>query len=265
MKKEVEEAFRTVVEETFEDYLLFACINGRAALDLDEPGESDIDIFVVLDDDIPADIFREKWEVFVRAYRDIHIQYNYKYYIPFPGDFLTFAQLKECGAGRGFDIRDGRLSVEPVPLEKESYEHDFLIFRSMLIIGRFLTGDSILFNEAKQMALETTVKFIFYRDYILNINEIVVKLKENHNFGFDERYEPVFSRIMKPSVEAVVNRLLLLDYITYLPSKEYFQATEKIQEWGVSIIKRKWQSEHLLKWGLPYFKKKRAEIFREDQ
>ena len=243
---------------------MFACINGRAAFDLDEPGESDIDVFVVLDDDIPADIFREKWEVFVKAYRDIHIQYNYKYCIYFPGDFLTLSQLKECVNGRGFDIRDGRLSVEPLPLEKESYEHDFLIFRSMLIIGRFLTGDSILFNQAQQLALETTIKFIFYRDYILNTNKIIVKLKENHDFGFDERYEPVFSRVMEPSVDVAVNRLLLLDYITYLPSKEYFQATEKIQEWAASIIKRKWQSEHLLKWELPYFKKKRAEIFKED-
>lgn len=265
MKKEVEEEFRKIVEEIFEEHLVFACINGRAAIDLDKLGESDIDVFVVLDDDIPANIFKEKWEAFVRKYRDIHIQFGYKYNIHFPGDFLTLSQLKECVSGRGFDIKSGKLSVEPISLEKESYEHDFLIFRSMLIIGRFLTGDIVLFKQAKQLALETTVKFLFYREYILNIHEIVFKLKKNHNFGFDERYEPVFSHIIKPAVEDTVDRLLLLDYVIYMPSKKWFQATEKIQEWATSIIEETWHSQHLLKWGLPFFKRKRAEIFEEVQ
>ena len=267
MKKEIWKKFRKVVEEIFEDYLVFACINGRAAVDLDETGESDIDVFAVLQDDIPTNVFREKWETFVRAYRDIHIHFGYKYDTDFPGDFLTLSQLKECVSGRGFDIRNGKLFVEPIySKEEESYEHDFRIFRSMLTIGCFLTGDNLLFTQAKQLAVETTVKFILYRDHLLSTKEIILKLKEKKEiFGFDERYEPVFSCIMRPAVENTINRLLLLDYITYKSIERQFQATERIQEWATSIVKRTWISSHLLEWDLPFFKKKRTEIFKELQ
>jgi predicted nucleotidyltransferase len=265
VKKEVRKEFRKTVQENFKDYLVFACINGRAAVDLDEPGKSDIDVFVVLQDIIPMEIFRDKWEAFVRAYRNIHIRFGYTCDTHFSGDFLTFCQLKECVSGRGFDIKDEKLFVAPISFEKESYEHDFLIFRSMLIIGSFLAGDNILFKQAKELSLETTVKFIFYRDHFASLEEVVFKLKENNNFGFDDRYEPVFSRIIKPEVKDIVNRLLLLDYITYVPSENWFQATERIQEWATSIIKRRWHSRHLLEWDLPFFKDKRAEIFKEFQ
>ena len=183
----------------------------------------DIDICVVLNDSIIKKQveFRKKWKKFVIGYRDIHIKYGFKSDNAFPGDFLTVSQTYDVVSGRGFVKKAGQIYIQPMGnITDESDENDYRIFRSMFIIGRCIVGNNSFFEEIKMLSLTILIKYFFIiknKLILKNIKDEFLSGKEKEKYGFDQRYEPEFSRYMKPLIR---NAMLQLNRYGFIQKKE---------------------------------------------
>jgi len=262
---QMDEEFKQLIESVFKDYLVYGFISGRAALYL-LGKDMDIDICVVLNDSIieKQEEFRKMWKKFVIGYRDIHIKYGFKSDNAFPGDFLTVSQTYDVVNGRGFTKKNGQIYVQSMgSITDESDENDYRIFRSMFIIGRVITGNKSFFKEIKMLCLTSLIKYFFIISNKLSVEGVIDEFlsgKEKEKYGFDQRYEPKFSRYMKPLIRETIIRLNKNGFIQTKDSNRY-QKTQNLIGWGKSILKRQWASFHLMKFQDPFYVKERELIF----
>lgn len=262
---QMDQEFKRLIELVFKNYLVYAFINGRAALYLIGK-DMDIDICVVLDDKIikKQEEFRKMWKKFVIGYRDIHIKYGFKSDNSFPGDFLTVSQTYDVVSGRGFTAKNEQIYVQPMGnITDEGDENDYRIFRSMFIIGRVITGNKSFFEEIKILCLASLIKYFFVINNTLSIEGVINEFlsgKEKEKYGFDQRYEPEFSRYMKPLIRDVIFQLNKYGFIQKKESNNY-EKTQNLDRWGKSILKRQWSSFHLMKFQAPFYIKERKLIF----
>ena len=257
--------FKKLILSIFKNYLVYAFISGRGALYLAEK-DMDIDICVVLNDSIIKKQveFRKKWKKFVIGYRDIHIKYGFKSDNAFPGDFLTVSQTYDVVSGRGFVKKAGQIYIQPMGnITDESDENDYRIFRSMFIIGRCIVGNNSFFEEIKMLSLTILIKYFFIiknKLILKNIKDEFLSGKEKEKYGFDQRYEPEFSRYMKPLIR---NAMLQLNRYGFIQKKEgnNYEKTQNLDSWGKNILKKQWTSFHLMKFQDLFYVKERELIF----
>ena len=257
--------FKKLILSIFKNYLVYAFISGRGALYLAEK-DMDIDICVVLNDSIIKKQveFRKKWKKFVIGYRDIHIKYGFKSDNAFPGDFLTVSQTYDVVSGRGFVKKAGQIYIQPMGnITDESDENDHRIFRSMFIIGRCIVGNNSFFEEIKMLSLTILIKYFFIiknKLILKNIKDEFLSGKEKEKYGFDQRYEPEFSRYMKPLIR---NAMLQLNRYGFIQKKEgnNYEKTQNLDSWGKNILKKQWTSFHLMKFQDLFYVKERELIF----
>lgn len=253
---QMDQEFMDAAKEIFGEFLVCCFINGRAALYTAKKGESDIDLFVVLKNNILArdGLFRNLWREFVPRYRDIHLAYGFRPDNCFPGDFATMDQIKEVIEGRGFSERDGRLYIQPMTaISDESIENDYRIFRSMWLIGRCIGGDNAYFKEKQSACTATIIKhLLLLRPGGITIDEMISELKsgkEKEKYGFDERYEPAFSMYITPLLTRSTAELIEQGWAQKKPD-EKIVPTDKTLAWEQEVVSRirtnNWQAEHLL-------------------
>jgi len=262
---QMEQEFKQLIEFVFEDYLVYAFINGRAALYLIGK-DMDIDICVVLDDRIikKQEKFRKMWKKFVIGYRDIHIKYGFKSDNAFPGDFLTVSQTYDVVSGRGFVKKAGQIYIQPMgSITDEGDENDYRIFRSMFVIGRTIAGNKSFFEEIKMLCLASLIKYFFIISNKLTVEGVINEFlsgKEKEKYGFDQRYEPEFSLYMKPLIR---DAMIQLNRYGFIQKKKgnYYEKTQNLDSWGKNILKKQWTSFHLMKFQDPFYVKERELIF----
>ncbi len=261
----MDEEFKKLIESTFKDYLVYAFINGRAALYLIGK-DMDIDVCVILNDSIirKQEEFRKMWKKFVIGYRDIHIKYGFKSDNAFPGDFLSISQTYDVISGRGFVEKNGQIYIQPMgSITDESDENDYRIFRSMFIIGRSIAGNKSFFEEAKMLSLISLLKYFFIIRNKLSLEDIrdeFLSGKEKEKYGFDRRYEPKFSSYIKPLIRKSINLLNGYGFIQTNDGKNK-KKTQNLINWGENVLNRQWTSFHLMKFQDPFYIKERKIIF----
>lgn len=264
--KQIDQQFKSLMESQFGEYLVVGFIDGRGAFRMADP-TMDIDTFVILDDKILKDkkMFQQKWNTYVTGYRDIHVAYGFKPDNAFPGDFATVSQISDVVNGRGFVEKNGQIFQQPMgSISDESNENDYRIFRSMLIIGRYICGNEAFFNEMKLLSLTCLIKYLFIKKRVLTEDSIITELlsgKEKELYGFDKRYEPYFSQYMKPKIQNVLLQLSQYGYITAVSENKY-KAQQALFSWGKTVVRRKWTADHLLEFGDPYYGKQTKKIFK---
>lgn len=263
--KQIDQQFKSLMESQFGEYLVVGFINGRGAFKMTDPS-MDIDTFVILDDRILENkkLFQKKWTAYVKGYRDIHVAFGFKPDNAFPGDFTTVSQIYDVVNGRGFVNKNGQILQQPMgSIADESNENDYRIFRSMLIIGRYLCGNQAFFDEVKILSLTCLIKYLFIKKRVLDADLIIAELlsgKEKELYGFDKRYEPYFSQYMKPLIQRTLSQLMEYGYITVQANKKY-KAQKALDIWGEIVTKRKWSADHLLEFGDPYYGQQTRKIF----
>ncbi len=254
-----------LIKSIFQDYLVCAFISGRMALYVSKP-DSDIDVFVILQDQILDDLkmFRQMWKQFVEGYRDIHIKHGFKPDNQFPGDFATVSQIYDVVSGRGFVEKDGQLFIQPMSsIGDENNENDYRIFRSMLVIGRPITGNISFFKEIQALAMTTLIKYILIVSGPLTLKGVITELtsgKEKEKYGYDLRYEPFFSKRFKSKFQNTLDDLCLLGYAKR--RRNVYFSTKTLDSWGKSVLRRKWTAQHLLDFQDLYYVRERARIFK---
>jgi hypothetical protein len=262
---QIDKKFKALIESQFGDYLVAGLINGRGAFKIAQ-ADMDIDTMVILDDSMLNDkeLFKEKWAGFVLGYRDIHTLYGFKPDNAFPGDFVTVSQVYDAVNGRGFVNKDGQIYLQPMnSIQDESSENDYRLFRSMLIIGRYISGNESFLNDVKSLSTDCLIKYLFIKKPEMTVNDIITELlsgNEKELYGFDKRYEPHFSRYMLPLIRTTLSRLIKYGYINRVPGAKY-KAQRDVYEWGKLVAKRDWTAEHLLTFGDSFFSSQCKKIF----
>lgn len=252
----MDQEFAALLKRVFGEYLVTGFINGRPALYYNRP-DMDVDVFTVLTDDIVKhlDDFKTMWQEFVAEYRDIHVKYGFKPDSAFPGDFATVSQVNEMTEGRGFVNRDNKLWMPPMTdIACENDENDYRIFRSMVIIGRTITGDADFLDQARLESLKTLVRYIWLQKGILDISGVIAEITsgpEKQGYGFDERYQPALNEFLTPWLDQAIGEL----------RQDGYAETAKLEAWQQEVIDQKWQAFHLMPFQDEYYVAERERLF----
>ena len=162
--------FRRAVEDIFGSRCKAAWLSGSFLYRGAEPGRSDIDVVVVLDEatSLPADEETlERIRAFVLSYLDIHAREELDPDLDFPTEYVVPATLEQAIAWRGFAAGGAMIDQFP-PVESSDYwlgrpDRWFHAWVSMTAFSRFLAGERDYHERMKLAAWKAIVRFLLLR------------------------------------------------------------------------------------------------------
>lgn len=167
--KAAEERLAAAVAEAFGPSCRSAWLSGSFVYGGARPGESDIDVVVLLDPaPVPADAETlSRIRRFVDRYLEVHAEAGLDPDLDFPGEYLVPAQLDEALAWRGV-ATGGRVARELPPPDAPDYwigrpDRWFNAWLSMTAFTRFLAGDRAHHEARKLAAWIAIVRFLLLR------------------------------------------------------------------------------------------------------
>jgi predicted nucleotidyltransferase len=153
---------RQFINKEFTDDLLFSLIYGSYAYCM-ENEDSDLDLIVIC-----KTIDTKKLKRFVDFVIGVHKKYGLKldFDIPYENKILaTEDDLRKAIAGTGFVIENNRFVIPKVVKTKKFLCSDpmkkRLLLNSMTTKSLFVSGNRILYNNYRELALENLIKIIF--------------------------------------------------------------------------------------------------------
>ena len=198
------------VREIFGSACRSAWLSGSFVYGGAQPGESDIDVVVVLDAaSVPADgDTLARIRRFVDVYLEVHAEAGLDPDLDFPGEYVVPAALDEAIAWRGI-ATEGRVARELPPPDAPDYwigrpDRWFNAWLSMTAFTRFLAGDPFYHDAQKLAAWTTIARFLLLRSGggALAEEELWPDLAQ---FGVKSRYHA-----LRPLEEPCLRRALAL-------------------------------------------------------
>jgi predicted nucleotidyltransferase len=164
-----EASLAEAAREAFGGRLRSAWLSGSYVYGGARPGQSDIDVVLVLEGvPLPADPdLQARIRRFVDSYLEAHARAGLDPDLDFPGEYVVAEAIGEAVAWRGI-ATEGRVARELPPPDAEDYwigrpDRWFNAWLSMTAFTRFLAGDRA-FHEARKLdAWTTIVRFLLLR------------------------------------------------------------------------------------------------------